>query len=107
MLKYLFVCAFFVSSLSPMGAQTSVSEADPGFQQQLHAAREATAAGTFKDALEAFKRLNKLQNNSCAVCSIGMAVAYQRMSEFENPLRALIELLPWPQTIKSEHRLTV
>ncbi len=88
MRKYVFVCTFLAASVSPMFSQSPVAETDPNFQQQLHAAREATMAGKFNEAVDAFKRLNKLQNDSCAVCYVGMAVAYQRMSEFENAIKS-------------------
>ena len=86
MARYLLICVFFAGSLASMQAQNTVPEADSAFQQQLHTAREAAAAGNYKEALDTFKRLNKLQNNSCAACYIGMAVAYQRMSDFENAI---------------------
>jgi len=66
--------------------QKGESEADPRFQQQFHAGREALTTGRYKEALEAFKKANKLKNNSCADCYINMAVAYLRMAEVESAI---------------------
>jgi peroxiredoxin/Flp pilus assembly protein TadD len=84
MRKYLLVTAFVLWSLWPLCARNTPSEADPNYQQQLQAGHDALAAGKFKDALEIFKKLNKLQNNSCPTCYINMAAAYQRMGDFKN-----------------------
>jgi peroxiredoxin/Tfp pilus assembly protein PilF len=70
--------------VGPVRAQNSRPEADPQFQQQFHAGREALATGKNKEALEAFKKANKLKNNSCADCYINMAVVYLRIAEVEN-----------------------
>lgn len=82
--KRLLVSSFILCSICSMGAQQNQPEADPKYQQQLHAGREALAAGRYKEALDTFKKLNKLQNNSCAVCEINMAAAYLRMAQVEN-----------------------
>jgi len=70
--------------VGPMRAQNSRPQADPQFQQQFHAGREALATGKNKEALEAFKKANKLKNNSCADFYINMAVVYLRIAEVEN-----------------------
>jgi peroxiredoxin/Tfp pilus assembly protein PilF len=84
--KYLLVFAFLLGSLWPMCAQNVQPEADPNFQQQLQAGHEALAAGNYKEALDTFKKLNKLYNNSCALCYIDMAVVYQRTAQFDNAI---------------------
>ena len=84
--KYLVVAAFVLGSLWPMRAQNSQSETDSNYQQQIQAGHDALAAGKYKDALEIFKKLNKLQNNSCAVCYLNVAAAYQRMGDFKNAI---------------------
>ena len=61
--KYLVLAAFVLGSLWPMRAQNSQSEADSNYQQQIQAGHNALAAGKYKDALEIFKKLNRLQNN--------------------------------------------
>jgi peroxiredoxin len=83
--KDLFVTAFVLWSMWPMCAQNGQSAGDPTYQQQqLHAGNDALAAGKYKEALEIFKKLNQLQNNSCAVCYLDMAAAYQRMGDVKN-----------------------
>src|SRR5690242_15157378 len=79
---YLLAAAFVLGSLCPMRAQNTQSEAESKYQQQIQAGHDALAASKYKDALEIFQKLNKLQNNSCAVCYLNMAAAYQRMGDF-------------------------
>jgi len=78
--------ALILCSVWPVWAQKGESEADPQFQQQFHAGREALTTGRYKEALEAVKKANKLKNNSCADCYINMAVAYLRMAEVESAI---------------------
>ncbi len=84
--KYLLVTTFVLWSLWPMGAQNTQSEGLPNYQQQLEAGHDALAAGKYRDALETFKKLNKLQHNSCAVCYLNMAATYERMHDFKNAI---------------------
>ena len=72
--------ASFCGRCGRYGHRQSQSEAD----QQFQAGRDALKAGKNKEALDTFKKLNKLQNNSCAQCYISMAIAYLRMGQSEN-----------------------
>ena len=78
--RYLFVAAFVLGSLWPMCGQNNQSEADSNNQRQIQAGHDALAAGKYKDALEIFKKLNKLQNNSCAVCYLNMSATARARS---------------------------
>jgi peroxiredoxin len=84
--KHLLVTAFLLWSLWPMHAQNIQSEEQHNYQQQLEAGHGALAAGKYKDALEIYKKLNKLQNSSCAVCYLNMAATYEHMRDFKNAI---------------------
>ena len=53
---------------------------DPAFLQQYNAARAALESGKNQDAIDGFKRANKLAQHPCAECYLGMAVANTRMA---------------------------
>lgn len=87
MCKYFLVSVFFLWSLGPMRGQNAPPpQTDPAYQQQVKAGQSAVAAGDYKAALDIFKKLNKLHDNSCAACYVGMAAAYMRMAQFDNAI---------------------
>jgi tetratricopeptide (TPR) repeat protein len=58
--------------------------ADPAFKEQLEQGQQALKAGKYKDAIEALKKANKLQNNSCGECYLLLAVAYYKSGELSH-----------------------
>jgi thiol-disulfide isomerase/thioredoxin len=56
-------------------AQTGPSE-DPAFKERFEQGKLALKAGKYKDAIDALKKANKLQHNSCAECYLMLAAAY-------------------------------
>jgi thiol-disulfide isomerase/thioredoxin len=56
---------------------------DPVFKEQLDLGQSALMGGKYKDAIEAFKKANKLRNNSCGECLLMLAVAYYRSGELK------------------------
>jgi peroxiredoxin len=89
MRKYFLFSVFtFLWSLSATFAQNTTPQPDPAYQEQIKAGQASVAAGNYKAALDIFKKLNKLHNDACAACDIGMAAAYIRMAQFDNAVAA-------------------
>jgi peroxiredoxin/Tfp pilus assembly protein PilF len=84
--SFLIHCAVVVSVVLPLGSQPSQTPANPAFQQEFQRGRDALQARKYKDAVDAFKKANKLQKNSCADCYLGMASAYLRMQDLDKAL---------------------
>jgi thioredoxin-like negative regulator of GroEL len=59
----------------------AVPPVDPAFKAQFEEGQQAFKAGKYKDAINALKKANKLQHNSCGECYLLMAVAYYRSGE--------------------------
>jgi thioredoxin-like negative regulator of GroEL len=57
--------------------------ADSAFKEQFERGGQALKEGKYKDAIEALKKANKLQNNSCGECYLLLAVAYYRSGELK------------------------
>ena len=74
-------------SLTFLAAQAVAAQAAPSgdaaFNTQLEEGRQALKAGKYKDAINALKKANKLQNNSCGECYLLLAVAHYRSGELE------------------------
>jgi thioredoxin-like negative regulator of GroEL len=58
-------------------------QADPEFKEQLERGGQALKEGKYKEAIEALKKANKLQGNSCGECYLLLAVAYYRSGELK------------------------
>ena len=82
----LLVCSVSIATSSLLFAQEKPSPLDPAVQQQLQAGRQALSAGRDKEAIDAFKRANKLARNPCAECFLGLAAAYTRLGDLKNAL---------------------
>ena len=55
--------------------------ADPAFKEQFERGGQALKEGKYKDAIEALKKANKLQSNSCSECYLLQAIAYYKSGE--------------------------
>ncbi|MGH9536589.1 MAG: redoxin domain-containing protein [Terriglobales bacterium] len=84
MIRYLLVFMLILWPLWPTRAETNQTDVD--LHQEFQAGHNAITAGKYKEAIDIFKRANKLQNNSCADCYINMAIAYSRLGEFPNAI---------------------
>ncbi len=69
--------ALFVVFLLPLPllSQSTPSSARPAFEEQAKQGRDALSSAKYPGAISAFKKANKLQNNSCADCYLGIATA--------------------------------
>lgn len=76
------ILAFLVGSAVLLTAQAGQSS-DPAFQQQFARGDQALKDGKYKDAIDAFKKANKLQGNSCGECYLLTAVASYRSGEIK------------------------
>jgi peroxiredoxin len=63
-----------------LAAQAGHSE-DPAFKTQFEQGQQALKVGKYKDAIDALKKANKLQHNSCGECYLLLAVAYYKAGE--------------------------
>lgn len=82
----LLVCSVSIATSSLLFAQEKPSALDPAVQQQYQSGSQALSAGKDKEAIDAFKRANKLARNPCAECFLGLAIAYTRLGELKNAL---------------------
>jgi hypothetical protein len=51
----------------------------PAAAEQIELAKQAFAAGKYRDAIGAFKKANKLQGDACFHCWVGVAAASLKM----------------------------
>ena len=65
------------ASLAAQGGQSD----DPAFKERFEQGQQALKAGKYKDAIDALKKANKLQHNSCAECYLMLAFAYCESGE--------------------------
>src|SRR5690242_14517519 len=84
MIRYLLVFMLILWPLWPTRAESKQPDVD--LHEEFQAGQNAITAGKYKEALDIFKRANKLQNNSCADCYINMAIAYSRLGDFPNAI---------------------
>ncbi len=82
----LLVCSVSIAASSLLFAQEKSAPLDPAVQQQYQAGQQALSAGKDKDAIDAFKRANKLAGNPCFECFVGLAAAYTRQGDLKNAL---------------------
>lgn len=82
----LLVCTVSIATSSLLLAQENPPPLDPAVQQQYQDGRQALSAGKDKDAIDAFKRANKLARNPCAECYMGLAIAYTRLGDLKSAL---------------------
>jgi peroxiredoxin/Flp pilus assembly protein TadD len=82
----LLVCSVSIATSSLLFAQEKPTPLDPAVQQQYQAGRQALSAGKDKEAIDAFKRANKLASNPCFECFVGLAAAYTRQGDLKNAL---------------------
>jgi peroxiredoxin/Tfp pilus assembly protein PilF len=82
----LFVCSVSIATSSLLFAQEKTTPLDPAVQQQYQAGQQALSAGKDKDAIDAFKRANRLASNSCFECFVGLAAAYTHQADLKNAL---------------------
>ena len=75
MVSLLVSCAAFVSpqDLSPGD--------EKAFKEHMSAANEARDAGRSRDAIEEYKKANKLRKNKCGECYLGAALVYAKMNQ--------------------------
>ena len=57
-------------------AAQAVQSDDPAFRERFEQGQQALKAGKYKDAIDALKKANKLQHDSCAECYLMLAFAY-------------------------------
>ncbi len=79
-------CTALALVVLPLYSQQLKPQTDPAFLEQFQRGAQALAAAKYSDAVNAFKKANKLQNNSCTDCYLGMAVACFHMGESEKVL---------------------
>jgi thiol-disulfide isomerase/thioredoxin len=88
---FVFLLAIAISCcLVPGGeiiAQTGAAE-NPALTEQLAAGSRQLTAGNYRDALGSFKKANKLQNNSCYQCLLGMASAAMHLEDYKSALES-------------------
>lgn len=95
-----FVCAILFVSAGLAGAQvqeqagTGDAALGPDYQQ----GKSALAADKYEDALKAFKRANKLQNDACSPCLVGMANTLARMGDTRGALNSAEKALAAAKT---------
>ncbi len=72
----------FALALSlPAFPAAQAAQADAAFKEQFEQGQRALKAGKYKDAIEALKKANKLQGDSCAQCYLLLGVAYYRSGD--------------------------
>lgn len=59
---------------------------DPAFQEEFQKAKEALRVHKYDNAISSFKKANKLQQNRCAECYYGMALALFQKQEADHAL---------------------
>ena len=64
-------------------SQQAQPSRDPAFQLQFEQGQTVLQAGKYDEAINAFKKANKLQKDSCAQCYLGMAVAYYHKEDLD------------------------
>jgi len=74
---------------------------DPVFTEQFQAGKRALSEGRYKDALGAFKKANKAQNDSCGACYLGMAAADMKLRDSSRALEACDRAISVAQTDSS------
>jgi tetratricopeptide (TPR) repeat protein len=95
-----FVLAILFASAGLAGAQvqdqTSTGDAalGPDYQQ----GKAALAAEKYEDALKGFKKANKMQNDACSACLVGMANAMARMGDTRGALNSAEKALAVAKT---------
>jgi peroxiredoxin len=82
----LLISSISIATSSLLFTQEKPSPPDPAVQQQYEAGRQALSAGKDKEAIDAFKRANKLARNPCVECYLGLAVAYTHLGDLGNAL---------------------
>lgn len=82
-LRVAFSIIVLAAGLSALLVAQAGQGADPAFKEQLERGRQALKEGKYKDAIDALKRANKLQSNSCSECYLLLAVAYYRSGELK------------------------
>jgi peroxiredoxin len=66
-------------------AQTG-AVANPAFTEQFEAGNRALSTGHYRDAIGSFKKANKLQDNACSQCFLGMAAAGLKLEDYKGAL---------------------
>jgi peroxiredoxin len=95
-----FVLAIALVSAGLAGAQvqeqTGTGDGAPGPDYQQ--GKSALAAEKYEDALKDFKKANKLQNDACSPCLVGMANAMARMGDTRGALSSAQKALAVAKT---------
>jgi thiol-disulfide isomerase/thioredoxin len=73
--------AALVVFLRPLSPAQAVQPADPAFKAQLEQGKQALKAGQYKDAINALKKANKIEHDSCGECYLLLGFAYYRSGE--------------------------
>jgi thiol-disulfide isomerase/thioredoxin len=71
------LCVLFVvfRLTLPLLSQLPPSSSNSAFEEQAKQGRDALSSAKYSDAISAFKKANKLQNDSCVDCYLGLATA--------------------------------
>ena len=60
---------------------------DPAFKEQFDQGQKALNANKYKEAIDSFKKANKLQHNACGECYFFVALAYYNGGDFEGTVQ--------------------
>ena len=82
----LFCLSTIFSLVLPLLSPQTQPSADPAFQEQMRQGPDALSSAKYPDAISAFKKANKRQNNSCADCYLGIAIASLRLDNAQEVL---------------------
>lgn len=86
------LCSLLIASAVVLGAAPRAQQPpppkDPAFEEQFEQGIKFLKSGRYKDAISAMKKANSLHPDSCGVCYGALAVAYLRIGQPEEGLKA-------------------
>ena len=68
------------------GATTAAPAPDAAFKEQFEQGQQALQAHRYKEAIDSFKKANKIQHNACGECYFFVAIAYYDGQDYEHVL---------------------
>jgi tetratricopeptide (TPR) repeat protein len=98
----LFTIAFVSAGFAPAQVQEKSGASEAALGPDYQQGKSALAAQKYEEALKAFKKANKLQNDACSPCLTQMAYALARMGDTKAALNSTEKALATAKT--SEQR---
>jgi thiol-disulfide isomerase/thioredoxin/Tfp pilus assembly protein PilF len=69
-----------------MAQQPPTQALDPAFKEQFEQGQQALKAHKYKEAIDSFKKANKIQHNACGECYFFVALAYYDAQDLDHVL---------------------